>query len=197
MSNIDEETFDIDHCIDVISEGLEESIDNDFYIHNFSMQNLMVSFHKITVDSTEVFSAVYPVLYTVKIVSHYDMDSIFLFHRSFPTLSEAVMKVYNLVDDDGNIKFFSKLTSLIFTTKEELLNFEKRYLVAMFISRKSIDSCCVCFEKAVRKTPKCGHVLCYCCFVKVSDCPLCRRDLEKFDVYSPAEYNLGEFVYEN
>ena len=56
MSNIDEETFDIDHCIDVISEGLEESIDNDFYIHNFSMQNLMVSFHKITVDSTEVFS---------------------------------------------------------------------------------------------------------------------------------------------
>jgi len=43
---------------------------------------------------------------------------------------------------------------------------------------KKKEKCCICLEKAVKKT-SCGHICCHKCLAKISICPVCRMDFNE------------------
>jgi len=43
---------------------------------------------------------------------------------------------------------------------------------------KKKEKCCICLEKAVKKT-SCGHVCCHKCLAKITICPICRKDFDE------------------
>jgi hypothetical protein len=47
---------------------------------------------------------------------------------------------------------------------------------------ESVLTCCVCLERQVKCSAKCGHLLCATCTQSVDRCPICREPIQPEDV---------------
>ena len=171
--------MNLDTCIDFIESSLAYSPRSEFIIENFSVLQLQVVILKVAKFAPAGTPLSF--FYYVRIISNIceEEENFFPFYsNNFDSLAEAIFTIYNLLDQDKKIKYFSKLTSQLFTTKEDLLKAEMKTKVECFLTQEEIEKCPVCFEDTLMTT-NCNHPICWDCLTKVSHCPLCRAVLFK------------------
>jgi hypothetical protein len=178
---------DVSFLSDDIRKHIAKVKSRNYQIFNFTFENMdTLSIEIVMLDnnSFRLLMKIYDYDATCNFINLGGPNIIF--NDNFPSLEEAVRKLFSLKND---YKYSKVKDSLL--RKDEIEYIERKsILLNKLCDDTLIESCCVCYEPNILLTSNCKHCLCRLCFHKIEyikvestddddeymkNCPICRQ----------------------